>query len=143
MIVSANSKAVIPSPFKRISENYGQLHPQLVRTGAVVPYHQFGYNQKENQENGYIILFFLNEILHAARNRSRVGFVVGVDIFRPESLSRLKFVDSAALVLGVDAYLFHAPVHYWKYTVVAFRVFFARFNVRLCFIMKKSEAKCS
>ena len=45
--------------FKGIGDNYGRLHPQLVRMGAVFPYYRFGYNQKGNQENDYIILLFL------------------------------------------------------------------------------------
>ena len=53
------SKTVIPGPFKRISDGHGRLHPRSARTGAVLPYHRFGYNQKGNQENGCIILFFL------------------------------------------------------------------------------------
>ena len=34
--------------FNEISDNHGRLHPQLAQMGAVLPYHLFGYNQKEN-----------------------------------------------------------------------------------------------
>ena len=57
--LSTNSKTVIPSPCKGISNNHCRLHPQLERTGAVLPYHPFGYNQKGNQEKSYSILLFL------------------------------------------------------------------------------------
>ena len=57
--VSTNSKAFLPSSFKGISDNHGQLHLQLARKDAALQYHAFGYNQKGNQENGRIRLLFL------------------------------------------------------------------------------------
>ena len=49
----------MPITFKGISDNYGRLHAQFARRGAVFPCYRFLYNQKENQENGFIILLFL------------------------------------------------------------------------------------
>ena len=50
----------MPTTFKGIGDNYGRLHPQFARAGAVFPYYGFGYTQKGNEENGYIILSFLD-----------------------------------------------------------------------------------
>ena len=84
--MAISSRSVIPTRFQGISDNYGQLHAQFVRTGAVVPYNWFGYNQEGNQENGYIILlFFRIELFLLGRSRIGVGAGVGVDIFWPES----------------------------------------------------------
>ena len=44
----------MPTTFKGIGDNYGQLHPQLAQTGAVFLYYLFAYNQKRNQENSYL-----------------------------------------------------------------------------------------
>ena len=52
----------MPITFKGIGDNYGRLHAQFARTGgggAVFPCYRFLYNQKENQENGFMILLFL------------------------------------------------------------------------------------
>ena len=57
--LSTKSKTVIRSPFRGISDNHSQLHQQLGRTGAMLSYHPFGYNQKGNQEDDYTLLFFL------------------------------------------------------------------------------------
>ena len=56
--VSTNSNIVIPSPFQGISDNHGRLHPQLSRTGAVLPYHPFGFNHEGIQEKGCTVLLF-------------------------------------------------------------------------------------
>ena len=45
--------------FKGISNNHGRLHLHLARTGAVLPHHPFGCNEKRNKENGCLILIFL------------------------------------------------------------------------------------
>ena len=57
--MAISSRTVMPTTFKGICDNYGRLHPHFARTGAVLPYYRFGYNQKGNQENGHIILLFL------------------------------------------------------------------------------------
>ena len=89
--MAISSRTVIPTRFKGISDNYGRLYSQFVRTGTVVPYNWFGYNQKRNQENGYIILLFPRiELFLLGRSRIGVGAGVGVDIFRPESESDLE-----------------------------------------------------
>ena len=49
----------MPTTFKGIGDNYGRLYLRFARTGAVLSYYRFGYNQKGNQNNGYIILVFL------------------------------------------------------------------------------------
>ena len=85
MTMSTNSKTVIPSPFKGISNNHSELHSQLAQTGTVLPYHPFGYNQKRSEGNGCITLLFLMECFLLGRSRSGVGAEVGVDVFRPES----------------------------------------------------------
>ena len=82
--MAISSRSVIPTRFQGISDNYGQQHAQFVRTGAVVPYNWFGYNQEGNQENGYIILlFFKNRIVLVRPESNGVGAGVGVDIFWP------------------------------------------------------------
>ena len=69
------------------------LHRQFARTAAVLPYYWFEYNQKGNQENGYIILLFLEWNCLARRSESGVKVGVGVDIFRPESESELESLE--------------------------------------------------
>ena len=65
------SKTVMLTTFKGIGNNYDRLRPQFAGTGVVFPYYRFGYNQKGNQENGYIILLFLEWIFLVRRSRSR------------------------------------------------------------------------
>ena len=48
---------------RRISDNYGQLHPQSARTGAVLLYHPFGYDQNENNKWLHNITLFKRECL--------------------------------------------------------------------------------
>ena len=88
--MAMRSKTVMPTTFKGIGDNYGQLHSQFARTGAVFPYYRFGYYKKGNQENGYIILLFLEFV---RRSRSGVGAGVRVGISRPESESELKSLE--------------------------------------------------
>ena len=85
-----NSKTVISTTCKGISDNHCRLHPQLARTGAVLSYHPFGRNQKWNQENGTSYCCFYKGILPVR---------VGADIFRPVSESVPKFAESGALQL--------------------------------------------
>ena len=85
MTVSINSKSVMPGSFERIRHNHGGLHPQLVRTGVVLPQHPFEFNKEGNQENSSIVLLFLGRKPLVGRSRNGVGVRVGVDIFRPES----------------------------------------------------------
>ena len=71
----------MPGSFEGISHNHGGLHPQLARTGAVLPQDPFGLNKEGNQQNGYIILFFFKEgSLLLGRNRIGVGLRVGVGV---------------------------------------------------------------
>ena len=53
--MAISSKTVMPTTFKEIGDNCGRPHPQFAPTGAVFPYYRFGYNEKGNQINGYII----------------------------------------------------------------------------------------
>ena len=57
--MAISTKTVMTITFKGIGDNCGRVHPQFARTGAILPYYQIGYNRKGNQENGYIILLFL------------------------------------------------------------------------------------
>ena len=65
-------------------------------SSAVLLYYLSGHNQKGNQENGYIILFFL-----VWNNSCWAGVEAELEtesIFSGQSWSQLKFVDSAALI---------------------------------------------
>ena len=43
---STSLKTVILGPVKGIRDGDGRLHPQLVATGDVLPYHPLGYHHK-------------------------------------------------------------------------------------------------
>ena len=79
----------MPTTFKGISDNYGQLHPQSAQMGAVLPHYGFGHNRKRNQENGFIISLLLEILVRPESKRSRswcqnryfqVGLEVGVGV---------------------------------------------------------------
>ena len=107
-------------PCKGNSDNAGWFHPQLAPMDALSPHHPFGYNQKRFEKSSRVTLFFL---------RWKTSCVVGVEadsellselIFsgrsRSRSQSRLKFVDSAALLLPVTSQLLPS---YFSYFAVA------------------------
>ena len=100
MTASTDSKTVIPLPFKGISDNHGRLHPQLARTGAALSFHPFGYNEKGNQENDYIILLFLGWSTSSWAGVEAESELESESIFsgQSRSRSRIKFFDSAALM---------------------------------------------
>ena len=115
---------------KGISDNQDRLHPQLARTGGLLPSRPLGYNQKGNQENRYIILFVLfgMEYLTLGWSRSGVGVGFGVDIFRPESESliirRLRNPGQEATCVAVgswDCCFFH--IKKWAFQYVFYRNF--------------------
>ena len=83
---SMYSMTVVRITFKGISDNHGWLHPQLMRIGAVLPYHPFGCSEKEIKKmvTSYYSLGW-NTSCKPESKRSGVG--VGVDIFSPESES--------------------------------------------------------
>ena len=101
--MSTISKTVIPSSFKEISNNHDRFHPQLARTGAVLPITHLDTIKREYRKWLHPITFL----------RWNTSCKVGVEaeselesdsIFpvrsRSWSRSHLKFVDSAALVCG-------------------------------------------
>ena len=102
MTMTISSKTVIPTTFNGISDNHLRLHPQLVRTDAVLPYHPFGYNQNENEENGCIILLLLGWSNSCSAGVEAVSALESESIFsgrsRSHSRSLLKLVDSATLI---------------------------------------------
>ena len=80
--------------FKGISDTSGRAHPQLARTGAVLSFYRFEYNQKGKQGNLYIkLLFFRMELFLLGRGRNGVGARVGFDIFRRESESEIEALE--------------------------------------------------
>ena len=93
--MAIRSKTVMPTTFTEIRDNYNRLHPQFARAVAVFSnYRWFGYNQKGNHENGYIILLcFYNGIILVRRSRSGFGDGVVVDISRPKSESKLEWLE--------------------------------------------------
>ena len=101
--MSKSSTTVILITFKWVSDNQGRLLPLSAQTGAVLLYHPFGCSQNWNDENGYIMLLFLRW-----SSSCWVGVEVklkleSVSIFlsrtRNRIRSRLKFIDSAAVIL--------------------------------------------
>ena len=81
-----NSKFVIPTTFKGVSDNHGRLHPQLALTGTVFLYDTFGHSQKETEKwLRHIAPFGMNlTLLGWSRSGVAAGVGVGVDIFRSE-----------------------------------------------------------
>ena len=79
--------------------------PAVSQMGPVLPYHPFGCNQNRVQENGYTILLFLGWNNSCWAGVEAESELESESIFsgrsRSWSRSRLKFVDSAALPLGV------------------------------------------
>ena len=63
------------------------VYPQLERTGAVLSYHPFGYNDMQTKKMAASKELFLgwNTYILLRRNRSEVGVGVGIDIFRLDS----------------------------------------------------------
>ena len=98
--MTTSSRTVIPITFKRIIDDHGRLHLQLARTGAVLPYHRFGYNQMEIKRMGNSYCSFRDGKARV-RPESKRSLESG-SIFsgrsRSWSRSRFKFVDSAALL---------------------------------------------
>ena len=81
--MTISSKIFVPTTSKGIGDNYGRLYPQFARAGAVFLYYWFGYTQKGNQENGYIILPLLdmNYFFRRSRNWNRSHyFQDGVEV---------------------------------------------------------------
>ena len=91
----------MPTTPKGISDNQGRLHQYLARTGDLWPYRPFGYNQKENQENCYILLLLFGWNISCSAGVEAESELESESIFsgrsRSGNWSRLKFVDSAAL----------------------------------------------
>ena len=81
--------------FKGISDNQGRLHPQLARTGAVLPVLMLS-KMKSRKRLHHVALFRI-EYLLLAGSRSGVGGGVGVDIFRPESESESELLEICRL----------------------------------------------
>ena len=98
-----SSEAVIQNTLKGINDNHGRLHPQLSQTGAVMPYHLFGCNQNEVKENYYTIslLFGWNNPCWAGVEAESELEAESIFSDWSRSRSRLKFVDSAALIIIV------------------------------------------
>ena len=79
----------MPTTFKGICDNYGQLHPQFAQAGAVFPYYRFGYTQKGNKKWLHHIDIFRQEVFLLGR----VGSGIGVDISTMESESELESLE--------------------------------------------------
>ena len=129
--VPMHSNTGMTTIFKGISDIHDRLHPQMVRMENILVYHQFGYNHKWNQENSSAVVRqkAVSRILENAEIRpfawrrqsciillflrSNTSCYAGVEagselesesIISDRSRSRrhLKFVDSAALLYGME-----------------------------------------
>ena len=125
-----------------IIDNHGRLHWQLSRTGVMLPYQPFGYNQKGKQENDYILLLVFGWNTYSLLDRSLngVGIGVGVDIFKQDSEteSELLFVAEmfswlvlVGTVLKAKTFLTESMVSNLNFLIIGDRLNLVFFGIRI------------